>query len=97
MKQRFLEITYRKGKPVAAYLYLPRQPGDVSSSTEQHGLGLVVDFTADGRAMSVEITAPSRITLADLNQTLKEINQPAATADDLAPLLAHRRTASATA
>src|SRR5437764_8028585 len=97
MKQRFLEITYRKGKPVAAYLYLPRQRGDVSTRTEQHGLGLVVDFTADGRAMGVEITAPSRITLADLNQTLKEINQPAATADDLPPLLAHRGSASATA
>ncbi len=26
MRDRYLEITYRKGKVVAAYLYLPRQP-----------------------------------------------------------------------
>ena len=88
MTGRSLQITYRKGRGFAAYLYRTEASPD--------GL-LVVDYAADGRPIGVEITAPSRITLADLNQTLKEINQPAATADDLAPLLAHRRTASATA
>ncbi len=28
MAGRSLEVTYRDGKPVAAYLYLPRQSGD---------------------------------------------------------------------
>jgi hypothetical protein len=27
MKQRYLEVTFRKGKPFAAYLYLPRPAG----------------------------------------------------------------------
>jgi hypothetical protein len=25
MRDRYLEITYRKGKPLAAYLYFPRE------------------------------------------------------------------------
>lgn len=27
MKQRYLEVTFRKGKPLTAYLYLPRPTG----------------------------------------------------------------------
>lgn len=88
MKQRYLEVTYRKGKPLAAYLYLARNPGDLSARTERHDRGLVVDFTADGRAIGIEITAPTKLSLATFNQALTAINQAPVTADDLAPLLA---------
>ncbi len=33
MGKRYLEVTYRDGKPVAAYLYLQRQSGDRSVRT----------------------------------------------------------------
>lgn len=50
MKTRYLEVTYRLGKPLAAYLYLPRQPGDKSVRTQRdEKTGLVSDFAADGR------------------------------------------------
>ena len=90
MKHRFLEITFRKGKPLAAYLYLPRSPGDVSVRTERLDPGLVIDYAADGRAIGIEITAPSKVSLAALNQALTAAKQETATADDLAPLLASR-------
>jgi hypothetical protein len=87
MKTRFLEITYRKGKPLAAYLYLPRNPGDTSKRTEQYDSGLVVDYAEDGRSIGIEITAPSKLTLVALNHALAAANQEPATADEVAPLL----------
>ena len=58
MKTRYLEVTFRKGKPLAAYLYLPREPGAKSARTELMGSGLLVDYQADGRPIGLEITAP---------------------------------------
>ena len=88
MKQRFLEVTFRKGKPFAAYLYLARRPGDVSARTERREAGLLIDYTADGRAIGIEITAPSKVTLDAVNQALAAVQQELATPDDLAPLVA---------
>jgi hypothetical protein len=95
MKHRYLEITYRHGKPFAAYFYLPRIAGDTSSRTERHATGLVIDYAADGRAIGVEITSPSKVTLATLNLALAAAKQEPAAADDLAPLLAPGREVSA--
>ena len=33
-KGRYLEVIYRKGKPLAAYLYLPRRDGDTAARSE---------------------------------------------------------------
>src|SRR5437870_4841673 len=87
MKQRFLEITYRKGKPLAAYFYVPRKPGDVSVRTEKQEAGLLIDYSADGKAIGIEISAPSKVTLEVINQALLAAKQDAAQADELAPLL----------
>ena len=35
MKHSYLEVTYRKGRPLAAYYYLPRRDGDKSARTER--------------------------------------------------------------
>lgn len=88
MKHRYLEVTFRNGKPLAAYLYLPRNPGDTSVRTVKQGEGLVIDFAADGRAIGIEITAPSRVSLETLNRALAALNQAPATADELRPLAA---------
>ncbi len=85
-KARYLEVTFRNGRPLAAYLYLPRKTGDASVRTARHGEGLLIDFAADGRAIGVEITAPSRVTLEMLNRALATVNQELVTADDLRPL-----------
>jgi hypothetical protein len=87
MKERYLEVTFRRGKPLAAYLYLPRQPGDVSARSQPREEGLVLDYAADGRLIGVEITAPSKVSLSGFNRTLAAVGQEAVSADDLAPLL----------
>ena len=86
IKHRFLEVTYRQGKPLAAYLYLPRQSGDTSCRTVKVDPGLVIDYTADGRAIGIEITSPSRVTLTGINRALATANQEPLTSNDLTPL-----------
>src|SRR5262249_21513329 len=94
MKHRFLEITYRQGKPLAAYFYLPRESGDTSARTVRPKEGLLIDYTSDNRPIGVEITAPAKVTLAALNRTLASANQEPAAADEIAPLLAAQQKSS---
>jgi len=56
MKHSYLEVTYRKGRPLAAYYYLPRRDGDRSERTESVDGGLLVDFSSDGRPIGIEIS-----------------------------------------
>lgn len=88
MKHSYLEVTFRKGRPLAAYYYLPRQDGDRSGRTEAAGGGLVVDYAADGRPIGIEITAPSRLVLSKLNQVLASPGYGPVAREDLAPLAA---------
>jgi len=86
MVRPYLEVTFRKGKPLAGYYYLPRRPGDVSARCEKTADGMVVDYAADGRPIGIELTAPSRLTLADVNRVLAHIHAEPASPEDLAPL-----------
>lgn len=88
MKRTYLEVTFRKGRALAAYYYLPRQAGDVSGRTEAMDGGFVVDFALDGRAIGIEITSPSHLDLVLLNQVLERLGQQPVAPDDLAPLAA---------
>jgi hypothetical protein len=88
MQERYLEITFRKGKPLAGYLYLAREVGARSTRSEASGKGLVVDFGPEGRPIGVEITAPSRITLSDVNDLLQKYGLPPLSFEELAPLQA---------
>lgn len=88
MKHSYLEVTYRKGRVLAAYFYLPREANDTSARTERVENGLVVDFASDGRPIGIEITAPSQFDLSILNQALARLGQPPLRAEDLSPLVA---------
>ena len=88
MKEPYLEVTYRHGKPFAAYLYLPQRAGDRSARVRKVGPGLLVDFRRDGKPIGIEMTAPEKISLAKLNRVLRELGLPAAKRADIAPLLA---------
>jgi hypothetical protein len=87
MAKPYLEITYRQGKPFAAYLYLDRRAGDKADRTERHGEWLI-DFTADSRAIGIEFTRVGAVDLAELNRVLEAIHQPKLTMTDLIPLSA---------
>jgi hypothetical protein len=85
MTQPYLEITYRKGKPLAAYLYLDRRPGDRSIRTERHGTW-VVDFSPDGRPIGIEFTMIGAVDLTSINRILTAAHCPEVSLADLAPL-----------
>lgn len=88
MKNPYLEITYRHGRPLAAYLYLPRSTSDKSRRTSKADPGMVIDYTEDGKPIGIEITAPSKVTIDDLNRVLAGLGAAALTSEDIAPLMA---------
>ncbi len=88
MQEPYLEVTFRRGKPLAAYYYLPRRPGQRSYRTERVEAGIIVDFARGGRPIGLEITAPSKFSLAVLNRVLRRLGETTLTRADVAPLLA---------
>ena len=88
MNATYLEVTYRHGRPIAAYYYLPRRPGEKSYRTRRAVSGLLVDYSRDGHPIGVEITAPSKTSLTAINRLLKELGQKPVTRTDIAPLSA---------
>lgn len=89
MTERSLQVTYRKGRPFAAYLHLPHATSMKAARTvaSQDGL-LVVDYESGGGAIGVEITAPSAVSLERLNKALATLGQPPLTEQDFAPVRA---------
>lgn len=87
MTERSLQVTYRKGRPFAAYLYLEQRSGEKSARTEASPDGLlVVDYAEDGRPTGVEITAPAAVSLERINALLTRLGQPPLPEQDFKPL-----------
>ena len=88
MKERYLEVTYRRGKPIAGYLYLPRANGVKSARTEEAAPGLLVDFSASGEPIGLEVIAPTQVTIEDINGALADLGLEPVEPEEMAPLLA---------
>jgi hypothetical protein len=88
MKETYLEVTFRHGRAIAAYLYLARDPGEKSCRTKRVEPGMVIDFNSAGRAIGIELTAPGLVSLPALNQVLADLGISPMTQADLAPLKA---------
>jgi len=88
MKGRYLEMTFRKGKPLAAYLYLPRPTGVKSARTEEMAPGILADFTAKGEPIGLEITVPTQVTAEQINVVLTKLGLAPIAPEELAPLKA---------
>jgi hypothetical protein len=88
MNEAYLEVTYRHGRPLAAYYYLPRRAGDKAHRTARGPAGLLVDYARGGRAIGIEITAPSVLSLAAMNRVLRDLGQKPIKRTELSPLLA---------
>ncbi len=89
MTERSLQVTYRKGRPFAAYLHLSHRTGEKSARTVASPDGLlVVDYGDTGRPIGVEITAPQAVPLERLNQLLAELGEPALAEQDYRPVRA---------
>ena len=88
MRGRYLEVTFRKGRAIAAYLYLPRRGAERAARVSKATPGLLIDYNADGKAIGIEITAPGKLRVAALNRVLTRLGQPRLGPEELAPLLA---------
>ena len=86
MKDRYLEVTYRKGKPLAAYLYLARKPRAKSVRTERASDTILVDYGAEEEPIGIEFTAPAQVTVTEINEVLQSLGQALLGPDELAPL-----------
>ncbi|MBI1895144.1 MAG: hypothetical protein HYS04_01215 [Acidobacteria bacterium] len=88
MKEAYLEVTYRHGRPLVAYYYLPRRPGDRAQRTARGPSGLLIDYTRGGRAIGIEITWPSELSQAAMNRVLRGLGKSPIKRVELSPLLA---------
>jgi hypothetical protein len=88
MRDRYLEVSFRRGKPLAAYLYLPRPAGAKSARTTEAAPGLLVDYAEGGEPIGLEITAPGRVTVEQVNYVLAGLGLPGIRPEELAPLRA---------
>ncbi|HUP01552.1 MAG TPA: DUF2283 domain-containing protein [Gemmatimonadota bacterium] len=86
MKDQYLEITYRKGKPLAAYLYLPRECGAKSVRTERASERILIDYGKDGRVLGLEITDPNGVAIEEINEILQALGQARIDQAELTPL-----------
>jgi uncharacterized protein YuzE len=88
VRDRYLEVTFRGGRPFAGYLHLHRRPGDVVARSQRMGHGLLVDYTDDGRPIGIEITAPEQASAESINEVLARCGVAPIDPAELAPLQA---------
>jgi uncharacterized protein YuzE len=89
MKQIYLRVTYRDdGSPFAAYLHLPSEPNEKRAKCRRVEPGMILDINKDGKLIGVELTAPSLVTLGDINKVLEEYGLEPIKEATLKPLLA---------
>lgn len=86
MSDRYLEVTYRDGEPLAAYLYLERRRDDGCARTEKVREGVVVDYGQDGHPVGIEITEPRAVHPDDINAVLQGLGLAEMDRRDLAPV-----------
>jgi hypothetical protein len=88
LNEPYLEVTFRRGRAIAAYYYLPRRAGEKSYRTRKFGPGMVVDYSRTGRPIGTEVITPGKVKLATVNRVLRRLGFSALKRADLAPLIA---------
>ncbi|MFQ5789404.1 MAG: DUF2283 domain-containing protein [Acidobacteriota bacterium] len=88
MKQVYLEVTYRDGRPFAAYLYLSSKSNEKRHKCRRIEPGMIVDINREGKLLGIELTAPALVTLQGINAILREYDLEPLEESALAPLVA---------
>lgn len=81
-----IEVTYRRGRAVAAYVSFERGTPVKCHSTREAAPGFVVDYARNGQAIGLELVSPQSSTLAAVNRVLRAVGLPALRRSDFAPL-----------
>lgn len=88
MKDVYLEITFRKGKAIAAYIYLSRKPGATTNLSKKIMDDIIADYDSEGILIGLEITSPHKVNSTDINSILVSHNAQPVSEQELAPLKA---------
>ena len=83
-----LHVTYRRGQPSAAYIYLSGTPGEKSARTERIVEDVLIDYAADGHPIGIEIVSPGHVSLDDINRAFDHLGLPRPEPRELDPLRA---------
>lgn len=86
MKDRYLEITFRKGQPLAAYLYLTRKKGTQSVKTIKIDEDLIVDYDQNGIPVGLEIVSPATTSIQQIKDALEKLHVEPISEEELTPL-----------
>ena len=86
MKERYLEVTFRQGKPLAVYVSLPRHGEMKSAKTVEAASGILVDSAGSGEPIGLEITAPAHVTVEQINAVLVPLGFARLTPAEFVPL-----------
>ena len=89
VKHPFLEVSYRKGKPFAGYLYLSAARPRTPCRTEEIRPGVLIDTGEDGEPLGIEFLSPGSVTLDDLRAIEAHLRGARLQREDLRPILAH--------
>ncbi len=88
MKTVSLQITYRKGKPFAAYIYLSRQNGQKSVRTEVISEDLLIDYAQDETPLGIEIVSPEMVSIDEIQAVFDRLGLGRPSLIELEPLKA---------
>ena len=88
MKTVSLQITYRKGKPFAAYIYLSRWNGQKSVRTEAISEDLLIDYAQDETPLGIEIVSPRMVSIDEIQAVFDRLRLDRPPLIDLEPLKA---------
>jgi uncharacterized protein YuzE len=83
-----LPVTYRNGKPFAAYIYLARTPGQRSVRTREISPEILIDYAADGSPLGIEIVSPGYVAEEEITRAFAALGLAPPAAAELAPLRA---------
>ena len=88
MKSFSLQITYRKGKPFAAYIYLASKTGQKSVRTESVTQDLLIDYAEDGTPIGIEIVSPGYVSIDEIQSIFDRLGFNKPDSAELEPLKA---------
>ncbi len=83
-----LQVTYRQGRPFAAYIYLHAGPAQNSARSERVSSEVLIDYSADGTPLGIEIISPEHVSFDEINAAFDRMGLARPEPSELEPLRA---------